>query len=158
MTFCSIPLCSLLSHGPCQTNSDTIVSSLFWLPLAACWSWCSSHAVLVCVPCLTDCNSVWLTFLLPSQTPCHSRQGHNPPIAIAIPIQDHTCSSSPSVIACFGKQTFNKLILQRGSFCVFPALSHNCHLPYHCCSSIFYVPWGLTRLLHLTTWREIVST
>lgn len=81
-------------------RSDTLVSSLFWLPLAACWSWCVFQPWPVSVPCKTDCNSVWQAFLLPPQNPCRSRKGHNF-CNLAHSPYSYSKSFPPEVFVCF---------------------------------------------------------
>lgn len=101
-------------------HSDTIVSSLFWLPPAACWSWCVFHPQ--CVSVCAMLNRLQLCVTSHPKNSCHSRQGHNSPIVLTVLTQDHTHRSSPSLAICFWKQTFNMLFPQ---CCLFPALL--CH-------------------------------
>lgn len=92
-------------------RSDTLVSSLFWLPLAACWSWCVFQPWPVSVPCKTDCNSVWQAFLLPPQNPCHSRKGHKF-FNLAHSPYSYSKSFPPQVFCLFQMLNFNRVSSQ----------------------------------------------
>lgn len=151
MTFCSGPLTSPWFAWPMSDHSDTTVSSLFWLPPAACWSWCVFQPWCVSAGAMLNRLQLCGTSL-PFATPkTHGIAGKDTILQSLLHSETHTyCTSFPSVAVCLRKHTRcspNAVLSRGGSFdCVFPALSHSHRYNYNY-SSIFYVSWGLTRLL-----------